>query len=122
MNKFKNYVSSKMAYLGIGAIGLGLLVLLASVGRLIFNTSLHTSDAAAGPGAVARANVEAAYGKLPLRFEVNQGQTDEQVKFLARGSGYSLYLTAAEAVLRLRHNRNAKSVATLRMKMAGAKM
>jgi len=38
---------------------------------------------------------------LPLFFELNQGQTDPQVKFLARGSGYGLFLTADEAVLAL---------------------
>ncbi len=27
------------------------------------------------------------YGKLPLSFEANQGQTDPRVRFLARGSG-----------------------------------
>jgi hypothetical protein len=43
-----------------------------------------------------------AYGKLPLSFEVNKGQTDQQVKFLSRGSGYSLFLTGNEAVLALR--------------------
>jgi hypothetical protein len=40
---------------------------------------------------------------LPLFFEANQGQTASQVKFLARGSGYGLFLTADEAVLELRH-------------------
>jgi hypothetical protein len=39
------------------------------------------------------------YGKLPLHFEVNRGQTDPQVKFLARGSRGSLFLTSNEAVL-----------------------
>jgi hypothetical protein len=43
-----------------------------------------------------------AYGKLPLSFEINRGQTDSQVKFLSRGSGYSLFLTGNEAVLSLR--------------------
>src|SRR6266404_2276927 len=42
-----------------------------------------------------------AYGKLPLSFEVNQGQTDSQVKFLSRGAGYGLFLTSTEAVLSL---------------------
>ena len=41
------------------------------------------------------------YGKLPLAFEANQGQTDSQVKFLSRGAGYSLFLTPTEAVLAL---------------------
>ena len=42
-----------------------------------------------------------AYGNLPLSFEANQGQTDPQVKFLSRGSGYTLFLTPTEAVLAL---------------------
>ena len=41
----------------------------------------------------------ATYSHLPLMFEPNQGQTDARVRFLARGSGYGLYLTAQEAVL-----------------------
>ena len=41
------------------------------------------------------------YGKLPMSFEANQGQVDKRVKFLVRGSGYGLYLTAQEAVLAL---------------------
>ena len=31
---------------------------------------------------------------LPLSFERNQGQTDAQVKFLARGNGYAVFLTS----------------------------
>ena len=42
------------------------------------------------------------YASLPLSFERNQGQTDERVKFLARGLGYTLFLTSDEAVLALR--------------------
>src|ERR1019366_9983016 len=38
---------------------------------------------------------------LPLVFQPNQGQTAPQVKFLARGAGYGLFLTADEAVLQL---------------------
>ena len=40
--------------------------------------------------------------KLPMSFEVNEGQTDSQVKFLSRGCGYTLFVTPAEAVLALR--------------------
>src|SRR6266581_1405397 len=42
------------------------------------------------------------YGRVPLSFEANQGQTDPRVKFLSRGSGYTLFLTSDEAVLSLR--------------------
>ena len=41
------------------------------------------------------------YGKRPLAFEANQGQSDPQVKFLSRGAGYNLFLTSTEAVLTL---------------------
>ncbi len=49
--------------------------------------------------AVAEPRVSESYGKLPLHFEANQGQTHQNVRFLARGPGYGLYLTAGEAVL-----------------------
>ena len=47
------------------------------------------------------ANSAQDYGKLPLAFEANHGQTDASVKFLSRGYGYSLFLTDSEAVLAL---------------------
>jgi hypothetical protein len=43
------------------------------------------------------------YGKIPLSFERNDGQTAAQVKFLSRGTGYALCLTETEAVIRLRN-------------------
>ncbi len=49
--------------------------------------------------------VQEAYGKLPLSFEANQGQTDGRVKFLSRGSGYALFLTSNEAILEVRRPR-----------------
>jgi hypothetical protein len=52
--------------------------------------------------AKADAGLVEAYGKLPLSFEANRGQTDRQVKFFSRGRGYTLFLTANEAVLTLK--------------------
>jgi len=49
-----------------------------------------------------RAEPVPGYGKLPLSFEINEGQADPQVRFISRGAGYSLYLTGTEAVLALR--------------------
>ena len=58
------------------------------------------ADAAPHRDAPARAHE--AYGRLPLSFEQNEGQTDTRVAFLARGQGYTLFLTKeAEAVLAL---------------------
>ncbi len=42
-----------------------------------------------------------AFGQVPLSFEANVGQTDPAVKYLARGSGYGVFLTPGEAVLSL---------------------
>ncbi len=42
------------------------------------------------------------FARLPLAFEPNQGQTDARVKFVTHGPGYSLFLTADEAVLSLK--------------------
>ncbi len=57
----------------------------------------------------AKPQVRDAYGHLPLSFEENRGQTDAQVKFLARGGGYSLFLTPSEAVLKLRAPSSSKN-------------
>src|SRR6185436_13199778 len=49
-----------------------------------------------------KALIQENYGKLPLSFEANQGQTSAQVKYLSRGAGYTFFLTATEAVMELR--------------------
>jgi len=61
----------------------------------------HSFDGSEIPPAT-RTHVAETYGKLPLTFESNQGQSDKQVKFLSRGEGYTLFLTGDEAVLSLR--------------------
>jgi chitodextrinase len=53
------------------------------------------------PNESARVALKEAYGKLPMSFEVNRGQADARVKFLARGNGYNFFLTSAGAVLTL---------------------
>jgi Beta-propeller repeat len=80
-----------------------------------FHAVSESTSTTAKPEAVSKAEVEAAYGKLPLSFEANRGQTDGQVKFLSRGHGYGLYLTETETVLKLRDESSA-----LRMKLLGA--
>jgi YVTN family beta-propeller protein len=57
----------------------------------------------------------AAYARLPLAFEPNLGQTDPQVRFLSRGTGYTVFLTPTEAVLALHGKRGA-----VRLKLLGA--
>jgi uncharacterized protein (TIGR03437 family) len=68
---------------------------------------------------------------VPLSFEPNQGQAASTVQFLARGSGYALFLTPGKVVLNLErlqpasapetgHRQEAASVDTLRMRLIGA--
>jgi hypothetical protein len=68
------------------------------------------------------------FGKLPLNFEPNVGQTDSRVKYLARANGYMVFLTPDEAVLEI-HSEMKKGktappevkTAALAMKFAGAR-
>ncbi|MCB0292303.1 MAG: hypothetical protein KDH97_18755, partial [Calditrichaeota bacterium] len=50
--------------------------------------SQSTALAAAEVDEATRGQVVANYGKLPMRFEANEGQFSEQVRFVTRGSGY----------------------------------
>lgn len=68
--------------------------------RAVSDLPVLTKDTGA-PGAGAQAKINEHYGKLPLRFEMNQGQSENRVKFLSRGPGYGLFLTPNEAVLSL---------------------
>jgi uncharacterized repeat protein (TIGR01451 family) len=76
-------------------------------------TADHRAPAAAiassgnAPSPAAKHKVAEEYGKLPLSFEANEGQTDPQVKFLSRGAGYELFLLPREAVVILQKGRHA---------------
>ena len=83
----------------------------------------HAAD---GPAArpVNKAQVQSNYGRTPLSFEANRGQTDARVQFFSRGEGYGLFLTPGEAVLQLERSRPQDGkpavMSTLRMGLAGA--
>ena len=65
-----------------------------------FAAPVHAGKASGRQPAV-RKSLASESLSLPLFFEPNQGQTASQVKFLAHGAGYGLFLTADEAVLQL---------------------
>ena len=120
-----------LAGLSFLALGLGTLGPLFLTDRAVKKSELAP---------VTKAHIAEAYGKLPLIFQPNAGQTDEQVKFMARGPGYSLFLTSTESVFVMsrRENESKKSrwkesdseeaskatrpaeQAVLRMKLVGA--
>src|SRR5215208_5643698 len=54
------------------------------------------------PGAAAQMNENEAidaYGRLPLSFIPNEGQTDEAVRYYAQGAGYDFFFTKEGAML-----------------------
>ena len=61
---------------------------------------IHGKEKGAGaPSNIAKAPVAAKALNLPLFFEANKGQTDSRVRFMARGTGYTLLLTPTETIL-----------------------
>lgn len=69
------------------ALGLSLVFVVVTVGPVL-----------ARPG-VAPHPTRNAYDKIPLQFETNADRTDGRVAFLARGPGYTLFLTPTESDL-----------------------
>src|SRR5262245_46044046 len=67
----------------------------------IFSSSEQIAPNPAATGRLKQAQINGAYGRLPMSFELNQGQGDSNVRYLARGRGYQVFLTETEAVLRL---------------------
>jgi len=80
----------------LAIVWFGLLQRIQAVENILPDHQVHAAPTKIQPKLVA------SYGKLPLSFEANQGQTDARVRFLARGGGYTIFLTADEAVLALR--------------------
>ncbi len=67
-----------------------------------------------------KAQLQEAYGRIPLSFEANTGQTDAQVDFLSRGQGYTLFLTSTGAVLSLqKRTEEGNTASVLRMEVVG---
>jgi hypothetical protein len=120
----------------MGLLALGFLCSLAALtswnilsasGQAVTELQQATSNArVADKAKPAKPQLIEAYAKLPLSFEANQGQTGSEVKFLSRGAGYNLFLTATEAVLALNkpavnsdRKQSLAPMATLRMKLVG---
>src|ERR1044072_1783973 len=98
----------------IGRIALVLAIacLLAVCASIILVTAQNDDNnlPAANTTTPTKARVAENFGRLPLSFELNKGQVDKQVKFLAHGPGYDLFLTSTEAVLRVQKKIVTRSV------------
>ena len=65
--------------------------------------AMHSKAARQELDPASQAKVQAAYARLPLAFETNRGQAEKKVRFLSRGSAFSLFLSSTEAVFQWRH-------------------
>ncbi len=114
------YVSLSVALLlAAGAIALGLGSRLPKAPTTQGSKFAHSLAQITGTSDLSQQAL-ASFGRLPMAFEANQGQTDGTVKYLARGRGYNLFLTQREAVLTLPHSAGTASV--LRMDLVGANL
>jgi hypothetical protein len=101
------------------AVSSGLVALLATPAFLLMLVGLSAHPAPpSSPWTVAA--VRAALAQLPLSFVPNAGQAAPEAAFVAYGSGYTLWLTAAGAVLGLR-GQPAAPGAVLRLAWVGAR-
>jgi Beta-propeller repeat len=95
-----------MASIPLAVLALLLWVRLQSPAHSSQSSASNHTAASAQPAtplsSTQKQDLTSAYGKLPLAFEANQGQSAALVRYLARGQGYQLFLTNQEAVLTLR--------------------
>ena len=83
------------------------IILVLSIAALLATGLLPSSpelgmSGSSGIAAGVKPTLETTYSKLPMSFEKNTGQTRSGVDFIARGSGYSVFLSASQAVLALK--------------------
>lgn len=72
--------------------------------------ALPAASQRARPASAAQsATIRHAFSRIPMHFEPNVGQTRPDVRYLARGRGFTLFLTDGEAVLRLSRDRASRS-------------
>jgi hypothetical protein len=102
---------------GVAQFALLLLNLLTSIAscQSVATPTLHGNvHTGPSPSFAMQARVKSAFSQLPLRFEENQGQASDEIRFLSRGAGYSLWLTGKEAVLAQRTVRNSPNTKSVR--------
>ena len=92
------------------------LVVAAIVAPLLAWLALSASPARRAHTATVTATHAVKTGGLPLVFEANGGRTDAQARFIARGGGYTLFITPRESVMAL-----GRGGAVVRTRLVGAR-
>ncbi|HWS88856.1 MAG TPA: SBBP repeat-containing protein [Pyrinomonadaceae bacterium] len=102
------------------ATALGLLVTPLALMRRQPSAPSAADTAGAARPATTEQSAREAFGRIPLSFEANRGQTDGSVDFFARGAGYALFLKPSEAVFALRSSDPDSQSKVLRMRLVGS--
>src|SRR4051812_31739329 len=87
---------------------------------MIASSSIAAANAPSAGQMPPGARLNHAFGRLPMRFEANLGQTDPRVGCMARGEGYALFLPPTEAAIAVRAPGEEGSVGALRMRLRGS--
>jgi hypothetical protein len=102
------------------------LATLLSCASLTASLTVAQASETPDPQAARLPHAQMKVGDLPLAFEPNRGQTDSRVEFLARGAGYTMFLSPASATFALLHGSNGRAGAdgetsVIRMGVVGAR-
>jgi len=109
----KSSVALAVAVVLVAAGVLALLRLAAPAARSAAKRTAAPAQVAGG----SKRQALASYGKLPLAFVPNRGQTDARVRYSAQQAGMSIFFTRSEAVLALA---KAKGKTALALRFMGA--
>ena len=83
--------------------------------------AMAAADSATQANRPSQSSLKMSYATRLLSFEMNRGQTDPRVDFLARGSGYTLFLSGGDATLALRSGDGTAAGATVRIGFTGTR-
>ncbi|MFY9224977.1 MAG: Ig-like domain repeat protein, partial [Blastocatellia bacterium] len=106
----------------LGKLLLAILLMVVIVSGWVVKTStknIKLNDIAKTKDESQETKIKEAYLKLPIHFEENLGQVNDQVSFVHKSQGKTLFLTADEAVFSLAGEKDKPSSA-IRMKVKGA--
>ncbi|RPI46027.1 MAG: hypothetical protein EHM59_08575, partial [Betaproteobacteria bacterium] len=110
------FLYANVANIAPGALSAPIELIFSNPGAVALDYSV---DVFAGGMAIAGSSADST-GFAALAFELNQGQSDAAVDFLARGAGYAIFLTGDGAVVALQGVDASQDSAAVRMQWLGS--
>lgn len=104
-------MSPRLARALTGAAALAVLTTTVTVTAITPTGSPDAARSSQGEPGTRANSARRAAATMPLAFEANRGQTDRRVRYLARGAGFTLFLTERGAVFDLQREGSGRGVA-----------